>query len=169
MFYVLRETYYKPITVQYCIADCVSWVPRLTLLDLTNKLDLRMHSWNGPLSYVGDLLYFFRACFAPGIIQRALHRLTHLILQGNNKQMTHKARWGFGGIPGNFWLKGWGRRWIRAGWHGGEGLEEDICMLKCPDRGTKEEQTLLDQKAQFISWANDGEWHFVCGGREGRS
>ena len=26
--------YYKPITVQYYIADCVSWVPRLTLLDL---------------------------------------------------------------------------------------------------------------------------------------
>ena len=32
--YYLCEKYYKPITVQYCIADCVSWVPRLTLLDL---------------------------------------------------------------------------------------------------------------------------------------
>ena len=26
--------YYKPITVQYYIADGVSWVPRLALLDL---------------------------------------------------------------------------------------------------------------------------------------
>ena len=32
--YYLCEKYYKPITVQYYIADCVSWVPRLTLLDL---------------------------------------------------------------------------------------------------------------------------------------
>ena len=31
--YYLREKYYKPITVQYYIADCVSWV---TLLDFTN-------------------------------------------------------------------------------------------------------------------------------------
>ena len=29
--YYLCEKYYKPITVQYYIADCVSWVPRLTL------------------------------------------------------------------------------------------------------------------------------------------
>ena len=33
MCYLLGK-YYKPITVQYDIADCVSWVPRLTLLDL---------------------------------------------------------------------------------------------------------------------------------------
>ncbi|TEA09836.1 hypothetical protein DBR06_SOUSAS29710024, partial [Sousa chinensis] len=26
--------------LQYYVANCVSWVPRLTLLDLTNKLDL---------------------------------------------------------------------------------------------------------------------------------
>ena len=30
----LCEKHCKPITVQYYIADCVSWVPRLTLLDL---------------------------------------------------------------------------------------------------------------------------------------
>ena len=28
------EKYYKSITVQNYIVDCVSWVPRLTLLDL---------------------------------------------------------------------------------------------------------------------------------------
>ena len=35
--YYLCEKYYKPITVQYYIADCVSQVPRLTLLDLQTK------------------------------------------------------------------------------------------------------------------------------------
>ena len=54
--YYLCEKYYKPITVHY-IADCVSWVPRLTLLDLTSRLDLRMRSRNRTRSYVGDLLY----------------------------------------------------------------------------------------------------------------
>ena len=55
--YYLCEKYYKPITIQYYIAGCVSWVPRLTLLDLTNKLDLRSYSRNGTRSYVGDLLH----------------------------------------------------------------------------------------------------------------
>ena len=32
--YYLCEKYYKSITVQYHIADCVHWVSRLTLLDL---------------------------------------------------------------------------------------------------------------------------------------
>ena len=32
--YYLCEKYYKLVTVQYCIADYVSWVPRLILLDL---------------------------------------------------------------------------------------------------------------------------------------
>ena len=32
--YYLCKKYYKPITVQYYIADCISWVPSLTLLDL---------------------------------------------------------------------------------------------------------------------------------------
>ena len=47
----LCEKYYKPITAQYCIVSCVSWGPKLTLLDL------QMHAWNGTHSYVGDLLY----------------------------------------------------------------------------------------------------------------
>ena len=34
VFYVLCEKHYKPIEAQYYIADGVSWVPRLTLLDL---------------------------------------------------------------------------------------------------------------------------------------
>ena len=55
--YYLCEKYYKPITVQYCIADCFSWVLKLTWLDLMNKLDLQMCSENRTHSYVGDLLY----------------------------------------------------------------------------------------------------------------
>ena len=32
--YYLCLTFYKAVTVQYCITDYISWVPRLTLLDL---------------------------------------------------------------------------------------------------------------------------------------
>ena len=46
LMYYLCEKYYKPIIVQYYIANCVSWVPRLTLLDLqtnwTYERTLRM-------------------------------------------------------------------------------------------------------------------------------
>ena len=35
---ITYEEYYEPITVQYYIADYVSWVPRLTLLDLQSPL-----------------------------------------------------------------------------------------------------------------------------------
>ena len=53
--------YYKPIRVQYYIANRVSWVPRLTSLDLRKKLDLQTHSQNGTCLYVGDLLYWTTA------------------------------------------------------------------------------------------------------------
>ena len=36
--YYLCEKYYHSITVQYYTADCVTWVPRLTLSDLMNTL-----------------------------------------------------------------------------------------------------------------------------------
>ena len=36
--YYLYKKYSEPITVWYYIANCASWVPRLTLLDLTKKL-----------------------------------------------------------------------------------------------------------------------------------
>ena len=44
--YYLCEKYYKPITVQYYIADCVSWVPRLTLLDLRTGFMNTLLEWN---------------------------------------------------------------------------------------------------------------------------
>ena len=40
--YYLSGKFYKPIMVQYYITDCVSWAPRLTLLDLRNVLS----EWN---------------------------------------------------------------------------------------------------------------------------
>ena len=48
----LCEKYYKSIAVQYCIADCVRWVPRLNLLYLGTNW-----TWNGTHSYMGGLLY----------------------------------------------------------------------------------------------------------------
>lgn len=38
LMHYLQEKYYKPITVQDYTANCVSWEPGLTLLDLTNML-----------------------------------------------------------------------------------------------------------------------------------
>ena len=44
VMYYLCEKYYKPITVQYYIADYASWVPRLTLLDL--QIGIMNTLWN---------------------------------------------------------------------------------------------------------------------------
>ena len=49
--YYLCEKYYKPIKVQDYIADDVSWIPRLTFLDL------RAWSQNRACWHAGDLLY----------------------------------------------------------------------------------------------------------------
>ena len=50
------EKYYKPLTVQYYITNCVSWISRF--VGLLNKLDLWTHSWKGTHSYLGNLLYY---------------------------------------------------------------------------------------------------------------
>ena len=48
--YYLFEKYYRPITVQCYIADCVGWVPRVTFeqIGIMNKLDLTnmLLEWN---------------------------------------------------------------------------------------------------------------------------
>lgn len=46
LMYYLCDKYCGPIIIQYYVANCMSWVPRLTLLDLP------AHSWNGPV-YTG--------------------------------------------------------------------------------------------------------------------
>ena len=57
VFYVLFVLkYYKPRAVQYCTVNCISWVPRLTSLERTNRTyecSLRMELY----LYAGDLLY----------------------------------------------------------------------------------------------------------------
>ena len=55
--YYLCKKYLKPIIVQYYLSHYVSWVSRLTLLDLQKKLDLETRSQNQTHSYVGDLHY----------------------------------------------------------------------------------------------------------------
>ena len=54
--YYLCEKYYKPITVQYYIDDCVSWVPRLTLLDLQTNWTYEHALGMELVLYAGDLL-----------------------------------------------------------------------------------------------------------------
>lgn len=54
--YYLYDKYYKPSAVLCQIAECVSWVPKVTV-GLMNKLDLGMRSGKGTCLNVGDLLY----------------------------------------------------------------------------------------------------------------
>ena len=44
--YYLCGKYHKPTTVQYCVANYVSWVPRLTLLDVRFGLRNMLSDWN---------------------------------------------------------------------------------------------------------------------------
>ena len=66
--YHLCEKYYKPMTVQYYIADCVSWVPRLTSLDSRTSWTYE-HAHRTRL-YVGDILY--AEVLNPGTCDREL-------------------------------------------------------------------------------------------------
>ena len=79
LIYHLCEKCYKPLTAQYNIADCVSYIPRLTFLDLRNKLDLWTHSQNRTHLYVGNLLY------------TAFH--SNLVSEGFRKPDVHQALW----------------------------------------------------------------------------
>ena len=45
LMYYLCENNYKPITIQYVIANCVNWVPRLTLLDLQTNWTYKCALW----------------------------------------------------------------------------------------------------------------------------
>ena len=56
--YCLCGKYYKPFTVQYHIANYVSWVPRLTLLDLQTNCTYEHALINGSHSSERHLLYF---------------------------------------------------------------------------------------------------------------
>ena len=53
--YYLYEKYDKPIAVQYYIADCVSWVPRPTLLDLQRNWTYEWNMFSHRRQYKEDL------------------------------------------------------------------------------------------------------------------
>ena len=55
--YYSCEKYYKPITVQYHITYCISWVPKLTLLDLWTC------SWNRTLFVCRGLTVLKYSCW----------------------------------------------------------------------------------------------------------
>ena len=51
--YHLCEKYYKPIIVQYYITNCISWLRRLTSLDLRTN-------WTYELALGMELLHMWR-------------------------------------------------------------------------------------------------------------
>ena len=118
--YYLREKYYKPVIVEYYIADCVSWAPRLTLLDLTNKWELRMRSRNGTRLYVGDLLCLIPLAFcselcplsstppSPSVSFRPAlgHRHSRLLLS-QRRPWWAMATWASPGHHRTAWLSPW--------------------------------------------------------------
>lgn len=53
---------FRPFTVQYYLADCVRFIPRLTLSNLQTNWTWAQHSQKGTYSYVGNLLYFQPLC-----------------------------------------------------------------------------------------------------------
>ena len=74
--YYLCEKYYKPIATQYYIADWVSWVPRLTLSDLTNKLDFWRCSQNWTHTYV-----YFPLLFHNVFEMKLLENVSMIVIQ----------------------------------------------------------------------------------------
>ena len=62
--YYLCEKYYESIIVQYYIADCVSWVPRLCWPYEQSGLMNRLSEWN-LLQSMGPTVVFLPPLFIP--------------------------------------------------------------------------------------------------------
>ena len=65
---------YKPITVLYYITDCVSWIPRLTLLDLGTCWAYECSF--GTCLYIGDFTFLelsLNAKMLPLLLTSAYH------------------------------------------------------------------------------------------------
>lgn len=60
--YYWCEKHYKPISGQYYIADYVSWIPWLTLLDLQIALKNVFLEWNSFQEFRWGLLYVGYYC-----------------------------------------------------------------------------------------------------------
>lgn len=55
--YYLCDKYYRPIIIQYYVACCVGWVPRLTLLDLQTSW-IYEHALRKELTWMQDLTIY---------------------------------------------------------------------------------------------------------------
>ena len=79
--YYLCESYYKPITVQSYIANCVCWVPRLTLLDLqinwTYEYTLDFILGDSKITAGGDCSHEIKRCLLLG--RKALTNLDSIL------------------------------------------------------------------------------------------
>ena len=67
----LCEKYYKPITVQYYIAFCVSWIPRLTLLDLGTN-------WTDEHAFETELVHMQETCIQIILHIKLLQKIGHI-------------------------------------------------------------------------------------------
>ena len=70
--FFLCGKYDKPITVQYCIADCIGWVPQLTSLDLQTNWTYKQIGLTNTL-LEGNLLAH------KGLAVQDLHQASHLL------------------------------------------------------------------------------------------
>ena len=100
--YYWCEKHYKPISGQYYIADYVSWIPWLTLLDLQIALKNVFLEWNSfqefrwGLLYVGyycikntfflniGFLYFISALFT----LNTCYKVFYVLYLGNNQKIV---------------------------------------------------------------------------------
>ena len=71
--YYLCEKYYKLIPVQHYIADCVSWVPRLTLLDLQTNWTYKYAGLKNVLSKCNLFL-----CRGLIVVPKAIYRFNSI-------------------------------------------------------------------------------------------
>ena len=72
--YYFCDRYYKPIILQYYITNCVSWVPRLTWLNLQVGLTNTLSEWN---MFVCRELTVFQSLLANLVAPKDLAGLQH--------------------------------------------------------------------------------------------
>ena len=94
--YYMCEKYCTPITVQYHIADCVTWVPRVTLLDL--QIGLNKHTLGTELVHMSGTYYTYKwlkMCLAWSTLT-SVGCLGNLSAFGKEWEMHHGMGWRVG-------------------------------------------------------------------------
>ena len=87
IFCLLFVYYFDYITVQYYTADCISWVPRLILLDFgTNwtyqcSLGIELICMWGTYCIVGDSCLHLQRAVIPRCVPLCLYRWLFLVLR----------------------------------------------------------------------------------------